>query len=761
MKKILFPTLLIATLLAGGAVAFAIWRSAPTTTEDFVKDARKYFEEKNYAAATIQLAKAVQQNPRNREARFLLFDSYVSQGELVAAAKQMQQLLEYNSDDSEAMLKLGNLYLRDPRAYPEINKMVAKLLEKNPNDVDALILQGNVSAGLRKLPDSKEAFEKATALDPNNSTALIGLGTTQALAQNFPEAEKAFLKARELDPKGFGAVFSLANFYVAKKDNVKAEATFKELLELFPKDSRAYGQLASLYFSLRRSDDAIRLLESTQTLNPTDPTPSFMLVNWYMSRNQVPEARKVLLELKGKKEFSENLQVAKTLAANFMVDDPTRAQIEIDQILKAKPKDPEGLLLQGRLQFQLQEYDKAKATLNEPQALNSGQWEVHYLLGNIEAKDNHLDRALEYYQKALQINPNYYVARVALAGVMLDKGKTADARVEIEKVTSVINNLFPARLITAAIDRAEKRYAESERELNALIKEQPNNAEVQLQMARTQLAMGRTADAEKSLLRAIEIEPSSLIRLEHLVRFYVETKQPEKAIQKISAVPETDKKSQHYEMLAAVYAGMGKVPEAEANYKKALEMNPSGNADAALAGLYSRTGRLPEALQKLNEVTTKNPSDSGAYATKGMIYETQGKIEEAKTNYRKALELDPNSDIAANNLSYLLAEEGKEIDSALNWAQGVKRRNPDNPAIADTLGWVYYKFGNHTLARDQLLFAISKDPTNPTFQYHLGMIYKALKQTREAADALRKASNNPKDFKEKPLAQAALKEVAP
>jgi hypothetical protein len=41
------------------------------------------------------------------------------------------------------------------------------------------------------------------------------------------------------------------------------------------------------------------------------------------------------------------------------------------------------------------------------------------------------------------------------------------------------------------------------------------------------------------------------------------------------------------------------------------------------------------------------------------------------------------------------------------------------------------------------------------------MVYKALKQTREAAESLRKASNNPKDFKEKPLAQAALKEVAP
>jgi Tfp pilus assembly protein PilF len=63
---------------------------------------------------------------------------------------------------------------------------------------------------------------------------------------------------------------------------------------------------------------------------------------------------------------------------------------------------------------------------------------------------------------------------------------------------------------------------------------------------------------------------------------------------------------------------------------------------------------------------------------------------------------------------------------------------------------VYYKLGNHALARDQLQFALSKEPDNPVFQYHLGMIYLGNKQTKEAADAFRKAVNNPKSFKEKP-----------
>src|SRR6187200_1865217 len=238
MKRILFPTLLIATLLAGGAVAFAIWRSSPATAEDFIKEAQKAYDEKDYETAKIQALRAVQQDPRDKKARFLLFDAYSNQGDFINAAKQMREFLEYSPDDRDATLKLGNLYLRDRGAYAEINKMIAKLLEKNPNDVDALLLQGNVNAGLRKLPDAKDDFAKASSLAPDNPSALVGLGTTQALQQNFPEAEKAFLKAKELDPKGVGILYSLANFYIATKDYPKAEGTFKEALALYPGDGR-------------------------------------------------------------------------------------------------------------------------------------------------------------------------------------------------------------------------------------------------------------------------------------------------------------------------------------------------------------------------------------------------------------------------------------------------------------------------------------------------------------------------------------------
>jgi len=63
------------------------------------------------------------------------------------------------------------------------------------------------------------------------------------------------------------------------------------------------------------------------------------------------------------------------------------------------------------------------------------------------------------------------------------------------------------------------------------------------------------------------------------------------------------------------------------------------------------------------------------------------------------------------------------------------------------------------LASDQLKFAVSKEPDNPLFLYHLAMIYKETKQINEAQSALKKALASPRDFKEKQFAKAALREI--
>jgi predicted Zn-dependent protease len=533
----------------------------------------------------------------------------------------------------------------------------------------------------------------------------------------------------------------------------------KDALAIYPSDRQIYVQAAEFYYETGQFEGVEKVLHDVQSNSAKDPEPSLLLSEFYGAKNRSSDARKLLLDLK--KSFPQNLEVAAKIAVNLIQDQPDRARVEIDQIVKTDPKNPVGQILLGELQFISGQYKDAESTFGKDFVINSAFPQPYFFLGRIAATKGQVDQAQDQYQKSLAVNARYLPARLAMAELFLNKGRLADSREESRKLLATQPNFIPGRLFKAALDTTEKNYSEAERELDALIKEQPDNALVHRQMALYHSSRGRSADAEKSFVRALELQPDSLEILENLVQFYIKEKQTDRAIQKINTVSDDRKQAVHYELMGIVYSQGSRPQDAEQAFNKALQKDPARTSSRFfLADQYIKTGRLDEGLRQLDELIQKNPYNAGAYATKGLVYENQGKLEEAKQNYAQALKLDPNLDSAANNLAYILASEGRDLNTALGWAQTARKRLPESPSAADTLGWVYYKLGNQVLARNQLQFAVSKQPDNAVFEYHLAMIYKETKQFSEAQNALRKALGSPKDFKEKSLAQAALKEIA-
>jgi tetratricopeptide (TPR) repeat protein len=242
--------------------------------------------------------------------------------------------------------------------------------------------------------------------------------------------------------------------------------------------------------------------------------------------------------------------------------------------------------------------------------------------------------------------------------------------------------------------------------------------------------------------------------------FYLRTKQPDRAGQKLAAIPDPQRQAFHYELIGMTAAQSGKLPDAEDAYKKALQKEPNrGTTQQLLFDQYVRSKRFDEAIHLVDDQIKKTPANSDAIAMRGNLYDLQGKTAEAKQNYEQALQNDPTQFLAANNLAYLLADQDKDLDTALKYAQVARSKRPEDPSIADTLGWVYYKLKRPVLARDSAQFALSKQPDNPIYQYHLGMIYKSANQRNEAEAVLKKAVANPVAFKEKSDAEDALKDI--
>jgi len=130
-----------------------------------------------------------------------------------------------------------------------------------------------------------------------------------------------------------------------------------------------------------------------------------------------------------------------------------------------------------------------------------------------------------------------------------------------------------------------------------------------------------------------------------------------------------------------------------------------------------------KAVSELNAALQKNPNSISALMALAGIYQGQNKNDLAKENYKKVLKINPKFPPAANNLAYIYADENTNLDEALTLAQAAKEALPDNPYMADTLGWVYYRKNVYTRAIVYLKEAAEKLPNQPMVRYHLGMAY--------------------------------------
>ncbi len=140
-----------------------------------------------------------------------------------------------------------------------------------------------------------------------------------------------------------------------------------------------------------------------------------------------------------------------------------------------------------------------------------------------------------------------------------------------------------------------------------------------------------------------------------------------------------------------------------------------------IAYSYMKEGRMEDAKQYFEKASELNgPFSAKALYFLAVIYERQGQRKMAIESLEHALDLIQSPDII-NYLAYLYAKEGIKLQKAKSLAEKAVSLKPDEPAFADTLGWIYYKLGDLDNALKYLLQAGVKE--DPEVYYHLGKVY--------------------------------------
>jgi len=215
-------------------------------------------------------------------------------------------------------------------------------------------------------------------------------------------------------------------------------------------------------------------------------------------------------------------------------------------------------------------------------------------------------------------------------------------------------------------------------------------------------------------------------------------------------------------LAARTYGALRDFPKAEAMMKKAIATNPASQEAYGMLGqfLYQQ-GRLEEGRLEFEKLSVQQPRNIGAKTMLAIIANKQGKVEEAVRQYEQVLLIDADAPVAANNLAWILVEQNRELDRAIQLATVASQRLPNDPGVADTLGWAFVRRGLAANGLPHLLRSVERRPQDPTIRYHLGAAYVQLRNLSKARAELQEALRLSKTFPGAADAQRLLATLKP
>jgi tetratricopeptide (TPR) repeat protein len=288
-----------------------------------------------------------------------------------------------------------------------------------------------------------------------------------------------------------------------------------------------------------------------------------------------------------------------------------------------------------------------------------------------------------------------------------------------------------------------RRMDEALSELNA-IPESDRTADVLYALGRVHIVTGNDVEARKYLTRANELMPTNHDIMRNLMRLDRKEGRFPESVARVGAAVDADPESAKLYTLSGIVAQMdGRPDDAEKAFQKAIDIDPTDAAGyEQLARLYAKTGRLNEAVSTYEAAIKARPEDPNLHYFLGTLYSFGGARDKAIERYEDAVKFGPDLAYPKNDLAYLYAESGENLDRALDLAQDAKAALPDTSTVADTLGWVLYKRGIPSAAISYLKEAVANsdgDIANSGISmHHLAQAYEADENPEEARQTLRR-----------------------
>ncbi len=703
------------------------------STAAFVAKGEEFLQKRKFNDALMQFKAAVESDRDSAAAHWGMARAYENLGQFNETVDELRKVVEFDGNNLEAKAKLGNYFLLvQPPMISETEKLRDEILKADHSFIEGHILSASIMAAQGR-PDAEvvNAVQKAIDLDPKrvesyislerlymtrdkaaeaeatiqkgiaaNPSSVIGYieyGKFLTYADRDPEAEAQFNKAVELDPASIFARESIAEFYVTSRQLDLAEQTYKYLVEIQENSPESRLELAEFYSGADRKDEAIAVLKQILADAPEYVRARYRLGQIYLDRKDINGVNEQLDALM---RINDDDAQALMLRSRLRIQEnkTTEAIDDLDGVLKRYPSNKEALFLMAQIRISLGQIDQGRAFISDleryhPTYLRAALLRIQAAFsagdpGEAFKQSNELikrvDAAVPNAETTAQVLHDLRVKAISSRGLAyLDLGKIPDARTDLEQIVKMSPHSSAAMVNLAKVCLAERNTQGALDLYNSALAADAKNFDAVSGIVNTSIRLGQTDKAHAKMDELIASNAGN---------GYV-----------VAAL--------HY-LKSTIFISEKNAAAAEQELQTSIAQD--GNylpSYSTYANLLVSQNRTDEAIAQYQKVVDKQPA-AQIYTMLGILEDARGKPEEAERNYRTALQVAPESAIAANNLAWLIAEHQGNLDEALQLATVAVNKNQSVAGYYDTLGWIYMKKGLYSMAIEQLKKAVALDESN-------------------------------------------------
>ncbi len=558
---------------------------------------------------------------------------------------------------SIASLKLGK--------PDEVIKIMTPVYERLPDDFKIISLLGSAYLSNNEIDKGIEMLRKALSLDSDNvnvnlqlGVALIGTGKVS----NFSEGKKVLLKAVAIDPELVQANIVLYRVYMNEKDYKKARSV-AELISSIQKDSSFGKNLFALTFLAEKNTEAaVEYLKKTLNSFPFDPLTSNNLAKIYLRENKLTLAKDLYAGVLSKKaDDLTSLSQMALIAAREKKSDEMISWLK--QAVELNPVESSPKLLLATQYLRRNEAKQAVDVLRDVKQTDKLLPSFVLLLAKAKIGVNEYQHAIRGLNALIAKQPEMSAAHFLLAQAYGLQDRPIKMRESLVKTIKLAPEHLTAHIVLARLDLRERKFDNFKKRVALLIKNYPNNKDIQFLNAKVVSSDKDFNEAIDTLSTLMETTPHSEVIVD-LARNYWITGKKNIAISNLELwIQDHSDDRNALAVLAQFYLAENRESDAMSTYKSLDSILPDNAVVLNNLAWLMLTTDVSQGIVYAEKALKLEPDNPAILDTMAMLRLENDEPGKALIVARKAAKAAPNTLDIQINYAKVLSANAKKRDA--------------------------------------------------------------------------------------------------